>query len=1099
MGCFCLGYSQADRTLLPAKEKGLWGYIDLEKNWVISPRYNRCLPFEDRDYTWAQIGSTSYLIDKNGDYENTLTFANVVSISNEVILYRDSSKLGWYNRQNTHTYTAEYKSIKYIAKLQQLIIETAEGFGVIDLNNEEIILPVNDAVWALNDVYGVRKESKNGVLSVSGDTILPLQFKNIEQFENYYVVRDFDEMQSIYFTNGKLMLSGSYDYLDYLTDDYFAAQRNGSWQLIYANDGTVRDSLARFYTIFGAGLISVFRDNIQGIYATEKHDYLLQPIYQQINTQLNSTNYITKQGDLKALYAADGTPLTPHKYTFIGQYESPGFSLVRNEYSYGAIDSLGNEMLPCEYSHVALGEDHIAKAKRGNLISMYEFDENWKMTDSVLFKNSKTMNLGGTVSMSNARGIIPNSKLSDLWFLDTTGRWGLRDSSNTVVVRPVFSEIIKLKGSNYVLGVIRTSRRISVTRSVDLTQRAQYALIDEINFKKVTPYNLKYIDTANIRDTLLQVFRVMMGNGYMATVRKDNGKMIAYQSKYIGDFTEGYARIFVGTKWFAHTSRVRFVGVIPVLQYANEFNFRVTRSRYTDKMLYEGVGYWAYIGPDGKYIRHPEYFKDQELYGAADFKKGRAIVMKKDSSHGMLNYRGNYVLQPIYKKIEYLAQANDTLLLTETKSTRYGYVTTTGELIASPQYRNLKPFSNGFAWAYSDGSTTLLSKQGEVKTMPGRYKTSPFSNGYAGYAETYRYAVIDSNWNMTTPFLYSKVGSTSQELIPVRRKGTYGYLDESGQYVIQPQFSLAEPFVNGIALVRLKAKNGKAPYGYINVNGDFVIKPKYQKAWTMNDKGYAIVKKNGKLGVINSLGKKVIPTSYKKVYLNDGKFVGANAMKCVVYDSTGKKIKRIVGRARDGYHDGVLVVQRTGRYATYDTRGNKTLPYKYKGLRPFENGVSACQKARTITIIDTYGDTLSTMFGLCRSGFSAGFLVVKQGNSYAYLDKYGNNRFNLTFQKANPFQDGLAIVKIDGKYGTINTDGFYQIEPTYDYIAEPTDGVSIVASNSTFGVCDLNNKYLISPECNAIDYDPAAQVFRYTYKNAYGYFTPDGQLVWEVK
>lgn len=1099
MGCFCLAYSQAQKTLLPVKENGLWGYIDLEKKWVITPRYHHCLPFEDRDYTWAQIGSKSYLIDKNDQYESSLNFDNVVSITNEVTIYRDSAKLGWYNRITSKTYPAIYKSLRYIPKNQQLIIETQAGYGVLDLNNNTILQPVNDALEFLIDIYKVGIEGKVSIVSVAGDTILPMMYKSIVKNENYYLTTDLEDMQQVYFTDGTLMLSGFYEHLDYLTDNYFAAKKAGKWQLIDARDGKVKDSLARYYSIYSNTLITTYRENEQGLFSTTLGDYLLQPVYTSINTQLNTSNYVATLENLKALYTADGIQISPHKYVYIGAYQAAGYSLVRNKNGYGAIDAAGKEILPCEYTHIAVGDDRVAKAKRGNLISMYEFDENWQMTDSVVFKNSKTMNLGGKLAMNSSAGTLPLGRLSDLWFFDTTGRWGLRDSSNTIFLQPVFSDIIKLTGTNYVLGIIRTTRRLAVSNSLDLTQRAQYAIIDEINFKKITPLDLKYIDTANIRDTQLQVFRVMLNNGYMATVRKDNGKMIAYQTKYIGDYKEGYARIFVGTKWLVYSKKPRSTSILPVIQYADEFNFRVTRNKYTSILQYEGEGYWAYIGPDGKYIRHPDYFKEEELYSANDFKKGRAIVMKKDSVFGMLDYTGNYVLQPTYSKIEYIPEAGDTLLLTESRSTRYGYVTSNGDLIAAPQYRALEPFSGGHAWAFSDGTTTLLSKRGEVQTMQSRYRVSPFSNGYGGYSENYRFAVVDTNWNMITPFLYSRVGTTSQNLTPVRRKAKFGYVDASGQYVIDPQFSLAEPFVNGVALVRIKSVKGKAPYGYINVNGDFVIKPKYQKAWPMNEAGYAMVKKNGKLGVINKAGKKVVPLNYKKVYLSDGKFVGANTMKCVVYDSSGKKIKRIVGRARDGYQDGILLVQRTGRYGTYDGKGKKVLPHKYRGLQLYQNGVSACQKARLVTIIDQGGDTLSTVLGSCRAGFSEGFLIVKQGTTYAYIDRYGKNRFNQNFEQASPFKNGIAIVKVDGKYGTINADGFYQIEPIYDYIEEPSEGVSIVASNSTFGVCDLNNKYLISPECNAIEYDSDARVFRYTFKNAFGYFTPDGKILWEVE
>ena len=67
----------------------------------------------------------------------------------------------------------------------------------------------------------------------------------------------------------------------------------------------------------------------------------------------------------------------------------------------------------------------------------------------------------------------------------------------------------------------------------------------------------------------------------------------------------------------------------------------------------------------------------------------------------------------------------------------------------------------------------------------------------------------------------------------------YGYIDKTGKYVIEPQFSSAGIFsTNGLAFAQVE-ENGL--YGYIDATGEFVIPAKYLDAYEFNEHGYACV------------------------------------------------------------------------------------------------------------------------------------------------------------------------------------------------------------------------------------------------------------------
>jgi hypothetical protein len=95
-----------------------------------------------------------------------------------------------------------------------------------------------------------------------------------------------------------------------------------------------------------------------------------------------------------------------------------------------------------------------------------------------------------------------------------------------------------------------------------------------------------------------------------------------------------------------------------------------------------------------------------------------------------------------------------------------------------------------------------------------------------------------------------KIWEVEPQLYPLKSVSSYGYIDQSGDWVIKPQFEYAGGFSdNGLARVKV---NGK--WGYIDQAGDWVIKPQFDWADSFSDNGLASVEFNGKYGYIDQSG-----------------------------------------------------------------------------------------------------------------------------------------------------------------------------------------------------------------------------------------------------
>lgn len=97
----------------------------------------------------------------------------------------------------------------------------------------------------------------------------------------------------------------------------------------------------------------------------------------------------------------------------------------------------------------------------------------------------------------------------------------------------------------------------------------------------------------------------------------------------------------------------------------------------------------------------------------------------------------------------------------------------------------------------------------------------------------------------------------SGHLFPALRNGEWGFINEAGEVVIEPQFDSAGEFTNGLALVR---KDGL--YGYVRRNGEVAIEPQYEDAWHFSE-GLAPVQIDGQWGYIDVEGEIAVDPQFE--------------------------------------------------------------------------------------------------------------------------------------------------------------------------------------------------------------------------------------------
>ncbi len=272
----------------------------------------------------------------------------------------------------------------------------------------------------------------------------------------------------------------------------------------------------------------------------------------------------------------------------------------------------------------------------------------------------------------------------------------------------------------------------------------------------------------------------------------------------------------------------------------------------------------------------------------------------------------------------------------------------------------------------------------------------------------------------------------------------WGYINREGKMVIPGQFSEAEAFSCGLALVSVNGKdlfvdtNGSiksgtaqfdsaedfqnnyavvrkgSTYGMINTSLDYVLQPIYYSLGEVSTNGLIAYKMSGgaKYGYMNVNGEIVIQP---------------------MYDYAGEFV------------DGVAVVGISGsgsstKYGLINASGNYVVNPMYDELSSLYNNRLSFRKQADSSYDHTYGmlDTsgkqiLPQIYDYIRSDkhLSGKFAVENEQDKYGYIDVEGKTVIPFTYKYADRFSEGYAFAELESDVAVV-IDGNGNVKTTLE-------------------------------------------------------------------
>jgi len=205
--------------------------------------------------------------------------------------------------------------------------------------------------------------------------------------------------------------------------------------------------------------------------------------------------------------------------------------------------------------------------------------------------------------------------------------------------------------------------------------------------------------------------------------------------------------------------------------------------------------------------------------------------------------------------------------------------------------------------------------------------------------------------------------------------------------------------------------NNYKPQALLNKQGKVVVSLKGYDAidqWHVNDGIFAVLK-NDKVGYMNTQGKLVVPAIYDSMQDPDdkydetwaespsqGRIIVAKGGKLGIIDTSNKVIMPFSNKysSIESFSEGAApVMSKAGKWGFIDKEGKEIIAPQYDGIDGNFGGAY---------------------------GFSEGLAGMEKGGKWGYITKTGKVAIPFVYDEIRPFKEGVAGVLKGNKWGFIN-------------------------------------------------------------------------------
>jgi hypothetical protein len=309
----------------------------------------------------------------------------------------------------------------------------------------------------------------------------------------------------------------------------------------------------------------------------------------------------------------------------------------------------------------------------------------------------------------------------------------------------------------------------------------------------------------------------------------------------------------------------------------------------------------------------------------------------------------------------------------------------------------------------------------------------------------------------------------SDDRIPFRDGDKWGYAVTKDSLAIDPQYTYAARFDNGLAAVQKRRK-----WGFIDSSGTVIVPIDYKEVRPFHN-GRSIVIKDSLFGMVDDKGNTVVPCQFERLkYLNGDQYAVRGKTGWGLVSKDGDLLTPWFFEYLGKSHKGYIPASANGKWGFLDSLGKEASPFIYDMISRHENewkdftvrlaGGTHNLSSDQIPLLWKYhvmGDSTDTgRFRYLRIyDDSKGYL----GSGWGWA-RLGDQPHRARYLESREFSENRAAVLVDGKWGYLDTTLEMKIANRWEEAYSFSNGLGLVHSKNGYGFLDHKGKKVVKPQ-----------------------------------
>ncbi|MDQ3017934.1 MAG: WG repeat-containing protein [Bacteroidota bacterium] len=284
---------------------------------------------------------------------------------------------------------------------------------------------------------------------------------------------------------------------------------------------------------------------------------------------------------------------------------------------------------------------------------------------------------------------------------------------------------------------------------------------------------------------------------------------------------------------------------------------------------------WGYMNRRGDIIITPQFDIAEDFYDGI----AKAGILTGDHLvYGFIDTKGQWVIQPQYHRCGLFSEG----MCAVENDEKFGFINNGGQVVIPLQFKDAGMFTEGLAAVKQNGWTRFIDKSGTIvfdKKYTCSVRYPRFVDGRApvfgpdektGFIDSTGNFVIENKFESASPFKEDKAWAmleirdkTAADTLTI--KG--GFINISGQFLIMPQYDFGWDFCEGYATVWTRSEDKKQKiWKVIDAKGDVVLDDLlYVTVGSLNEGFIPVQNAELKWGFINIKGEVVIEPQFSGI------------------------------------------------------------------------------------------------------------------------------------------------------------------------------------------------------------------------------------------